>query len=398
MVLLTKINLNWSEKYRPKIVNNIISNKEQVNSLKKFILEKKPTIIYGPAGTGKTSSVYALANELNYEILEINASDQRNKDKIVDIVGSSSKQMSLFNTGKIILIDEIDGMAGNEDRGGIGALSQIINEAKHALVMTANDPYSQKLNELRKKCCMLEFKPIKIDDVFITLKAILDKEGVLYEEDTLRKLARKANGDLRAAINDAQTLTQGKKELINIDDVEEREKEETIFSALRTIFKSRDYNLIVNSLENTNMDLDECFLWLDENLPVEYKNSLELFRAYEAMSKADIYKKRIFREQYYRFLIYRNILMTAGIAFARNGNYPGFTPYKRTGRLLKIYIQNQKNMKKKAIAHKLGRYTHTSIKKTLNHSFDLLKILVKRDTIPKELNLSEEEIEYIKKL
>ena len=68
MVLLTKINLNWTERYRPKLTNGIIGNREQVNNLKKFILEKKPTILHGPAGTGKTSSVYALANELDYEI------------------------------------------------------------------------------------------------------------------------------------------------------------------------------------------------------------------------------------------------------------------------------------------------------------------------------------------
>ncbi len=398
MVLLNKISLNWTERYRPKTTTGIIGNNEQVNSLKKFILEKKPTLIHGPAGTGKTSSVYALANELNYEILEINASDQRNKDKVVEIIGSSSKQMSLFNKGKIILIDEVDGMAGNEDRGGVSALISLLGEAKHSIVMTANDPYSQKLNELRKKCCLVEFKAINNDDIFFILKVILDKEGVFYSEDILRKLARKSKGDLRAAISDAQTLTQGRKELLEIDSVEEREKAETIFNALRTIFKSRDYNLILNSLENTNVDLDECFLWLDENLPLEYKNSLELFKAYEAMSKADIYKRRIFREQYYRLLIYRNALMTAGVAFARNGNYPGFTAYRRTGRLLKIYINNMKNFKKKAIAEKLGNYTHTSTKKTLQNSFDLLKILVKRNIIPSELNLSEEEIEYLKKL
>ena len=158
MVLLTKVNLNWTEKYRPKTINNIIGNKESVNSLKKFILEKKPTILFGPAGTGKTSSVHVLASELNYEILEINASDQRNKDKILEIVGSSSKQLSLFNSGKIILIDEVDGIAGNEDRGGIAALNQVIKETKHSIILTANDPYSKKLSELRKKCCLVEFK------------------------------------------------------------------------------------------------------------------------------------------------------------------------------------------------------------------------------------------------
>ena len=397
MVLITKVNLNWTEKYRPKTINNIIGNKESVNSLKKFILEKKPTILFGPAGTGKTSSVHVLANELNYEILEINASDQRNKDKILEIVGSSSKQLSLFNSGKIILIDEVDGIAGNEDRGGIAALNQVIKETKHSIILTANDPYSKKLSELRKKCCLVEFKSIPVEEMYLTLKNILEKENVLYHEDILRKLARRSNGDLRGAVNDLQTLTQGKKELLEIDTVEEREKEETIFNALRTIFKSKDLNLILESFENTNVDLDECFLWLDENLPIEYKKPLDLQKAYNALSRADIFKKRIFREQYYRLLVYRSALMTAGIAFAKKDNYLGFTPYKRTTRLLKIFIQNMKNAKRNAIAEKLATYTHCSLKKTVQNNFSILKMLVKKNINPVELHLTEEEIEYIKK-
>ncbi|MEK6879187.1 MAG: replication factor C large subunit, partial [Nanoarchaeota archaeon] len=296
------------------------------------------------------------------------------------------------------LIDEVDGIAGNEDRGGIQALTNILKDTKHSIILTANDPYSKKLAELRKKCCLIEFNPINLENIFQTLKSILEKEQVLYDEDILRRLARKANGDLRAAVNDIQTLTQGKKELIEIDSVEEREKEETIFNALRTIFKSKDINMVLESFENTNLDLDECFLWLDENIPLEYKKHLDLSNAYSSLSKADIYKKRIFREQYYRLLVYRNALMTAGIAFAKKESYQGFTPYKRTTRILKMYIQKQKNLKKMAIAEKLAHLTHCSIKKTLQNNMPILKLLIKKNTIPKELNLTEEEIEYIKKL
>jgi len=398
LVLLTKINQNWTEKYSPKKQEDIVYNKEAVKNLKKFVLEKKPTIIYGQPGTGKTSSVYTLANDLNYEILEINASDQRNKEKIIEIIGNSSKQLSLFNKEKIILIDEVDGISGNEDRGGIQALTQVLKETKHSIILTANDPYSKKLVELRKKCCLIEFKPIPIEDIYESLKKILEKENILYDENILRKLARKSNGDLRASINDIQTLSQGKKELIEIDSVEEREKEQTIFNALRTVFKSKDINLILESFEDTNIDLDECFLWLDENLPIEYKNPLDLKNAYYSLSKSDIFKKRIFKEQYYRLLVYRNALMTAGIAFSKKENYSSFAQYKRTTRILKMYIQKQKNLKKIAIAEKLANFTHCSVKKTLENNFSILKILIKKEIIPKELNLTEEEIEYIKKI
>ena len=397
-MLLTKISQNWTDRYKPKRSSEIISNKEAIASVKKFVLEKKPVILYGPPGVGKTSAAYALASDLDYELLEINASDKRNKEQILQIIGNSAMQRSLFNKNKVILIDEIDGIAGNEDRGGVSALNQILKESRHAIIMTANDPYSQKLAELRKKCCLVEFKPVSTEEIFATLKKILERENISYEESILRKLARKSNGDLRAAINDAQALCQGKKELLEVDTVEEREKQENIFTALKTIFKSEDVNLILESFDNTNIELDECFLWLDENIPVEYKKPEDLNRAYEALSKSDIYKKRIFRNQYYRLLVYRKALMTAGIAFSRKQKYLGFSPYKRTARILKMWIQKQKNLKKRVIAEKLAHYTHCSVKKTLRNNMGLLKILVNKKIIPSELNLSEEEIEYIKKL
>ncbi|MBI2671895.1 replication factor C large subunit [Candidatus Woesearchaeota archaeon] len=397
-MLLTNLSQKWTERYQPKRSSEIISNKEAILSVKKFVLEKRPAILYGPPGVGKTSAAYALARDLDYEILEINASDKRNKEQILQIIGASAKQQSLFNKNKIILIDEIDGIAGNEDRGGVSALNEILKETKHAIIMTANDPFSQKLVELRKKCCLVEFKPVSTEEIFFTLKKILEKENITYDESILRKLARKSNGDLRAAINDAQTLSQGKKALLEVDTVEERQKQETIFTALKTIFKSEDLNLILESFDNTNIELDECFLWLDENIPLEYKKPEELKRAYEALSKSDIYKKRIFHNQYYRLLVYRKALMTAGIAFSKKQKYMGFSPYKRTTRILKMWIQKQKNLKKVVIAEKLAHYTHCSVKKTLGNSMSLLKTLVNKKIIPPELNLSEEEIDYIKKL
>src|SRR3989338_10761699 len=104
----------WTLKYAPKNAKEIIGQDDVIAKLKEFITNfkksrKKALIIYGPTGCGKTSVAYAIANEVNCEILETNASDVRNKEQIESVVGSASKQMSLFYRSKIILIDEIDG-------------------------------------------------------------------------------------------------------------------------------------------------------------------------------------------------------------------------------------------------------------------------------------------------
>ena len=118
-------------KYKPKSLNDIVGQDNAISKLKKAVKEKKAILVYGVSGIGKSSSVHALAKELNYEILEINASDYRNKEQINEKVGSSARQASLFSKGKIILIDEIDGL-NSKDRGAITEIVSILNESGHA--------------------------------------------------------------------------------------------------------------------------------------------------------------------------------------------------------------------------------------------------------------------------
>ena len=88
-------------KYKPKSLNEIIGQDNAISKLRKAVNEKKPALIYGVPGIGKSSSVYALAKDVGYEIIEVNASDYRNKEQIDEKVGGSAKQASLFSKGKI---------------------------------------------------------------------------------------------------------------------------------------------------------------------------------------------------------------------------------------------------------------------------------------------------------
>ena len=79
-------------------------------------------------------------------------------------------------------------------------------------------------------------------------------------------------------------------------------------------------------------DLDESFLWLEENLPKEYEGK-DLERAFDCLSRADVFKGRIRRWQHWRFLVYINDLMTAGIALSKDEKYKkviSYTPQKRS--------------------------------------------------------------------
>ena len=121
-------------KYKPKKTDEIIGQDIAIKKLKNFVVNfkkqrKNAALIYGPSGVGKTISVHALANELDLEILEVNASDVRNAEQINSLIGSAVGQMSLFSKGKIILVDEIDGLSGTKDRGGLQAIIRLIEKS-----------------------------------------------------------------------------------------------------------------------------------------------------------------------------------------------------------------------------------------------------------------------------
>src|SRR3989344_3959348 len=138
-------------KYKPKTLKEIYGQDLAIKKLKANVLKKTPTLLHGDVGTGKTSSVYALANELQYEILELNSSDFRNKEQINSIIGGAIQQQSLFKKGKIILVDELDGISGTKDRGGLQALMKLIPEIRTSLVLVSNDIWDNKFSTLRKK-------------------------------------------------------------------------------------------------------------------------------------------------------------------------------------------------------------------------------------------------------
>jgi len=396
-------------KYQPKKTDEIIGQDTAIRKLKDFVINfkkqrKNAALIYGPSGVGKTISVHALANDLDLEILEVNASDVRNADQINSMIGSAVSQMSLFSKGKIILVDEVDGLSGMKDRGGLLAIIKLIEKSSFPLILTITNPWDYKFNKLRRKTEMIEFTPLDYSNIFKILKKICDDEKIKYDEMILKGLARRAGNDARAAINDLETLTIEAKEFTkkSLEELGERNQQDTILNALFKIFKTTDPKVAIGAFENVKENLDEQLLWLDENLPKEYTKPEDLANAYDKLSKSDVFNRRIKRWQYYRFLVYINALITAGIAVSKKEKYKTHVQYKPTGKLLKLWWAKQKSMKKKAIAERIAEKTHSSKKEVIKNTLPHLQATFKknknfRDELINELGLSKEEAEWLRK-
>ena len=396
----------WVEKYRPKTFLEIKGQDASVMQVKKFLesfnlgklttRSKRALLLYGPPGTGKTTVAYVIANSINAEIFELNASDLRNKSKLNAVLRPAIEQQSLVKKNKIILVDEADGISA-VDRGGLSELIALISSTSYPIIITANDAWNKKLSSLRQKCEMVPLKEIDYNTIQRLLFEILRKEGLFIKQDIIKSIAIKARGDIRAAINDVQAISKitDPAELENLK-FDERNKETDIFNALKMVFKGKPTLETLRVFDSVNMPLDEIILWIEENIPKEYYGK-ELEKAYNELSKVDVFKGRIYRKQHWRFLIYENALLSFGISAVKDQIKTGFTSYKRPSRILKIWMNNQRTAKKKTICQKYAQLVHIGKKRAMNE-FPILKEIIKsHPDIQQELKLDEDELAYLNK-
>jgi len=384
------------EKYRATSFKEIkgqdIVIQEVITFFKTFPM-KKALILNGPVGVGKTCMALALAKKFNLELFELNASDLRNRSKLDEVLKPATAQKSLFKKGKLILMDEADGITAS-DRGGLPELLVLIEKTQHPIIITANDIWQRKFNLLRKKCHLINLKELKDEIVLEILIDVLEKEKIPDPEinlQTINIIAKKSRGDIRAALNDLQTILELGQEAYISEEIE-REKQESIFNALKNVFQNPTDKTTISVFNNTKLDLNEILLWIEENIPLEYKGKA-LAKAYDSLSKADLFKGRIYRQQYWRFLVYQNFFLSAGISASTKLKNKKFIKYKKPSRILKIWISNQKNAKKKSITIKYAKLTHMSKKKANKESFLFPFILNQQAQI--RLDLDEKEQKWL---
>jgi replication factor C large subunit len=337
--------------------------KASLDALKAFVQgARKPgqlALLYGPQGSGKTSMVHALAKDLGLELLEVNASDVRNESSIKEVLGPALMNRSLLSpAGKIILFDEVDGLSGTNDRGGLGAILTLAKDTTFPIVMTANDPWESKFSDLRKRSVMINARALAYTSIVPVLRRIANEEGLQYDDVALQALARRAGGDLRAAITDMQTLGEIVS-VAKVDSIDQRDVKGNILDAVRIVLKTRDPKVARDVLDTLKEDIDEIFLWMDENLPKEYRKPEDLDRAYHLLATADVFRGRITRWQHWRFLVYCYDLLGPGIALAKSEKYDGFVQVAPTQRILMRW--RSKSATRDSIIKKVAREQHISI-------------------------------------
>ena len=316
-----------------KIHNRNVPEKQQKEEIE-IPPDKAAVLLEGQAGIGKTSIVYALANDLNMEVIETNASDTRTRDTLEKRLKETTKSRGIMDfvvqtREKLILIDEIDGLYGNKDRGAVPAIITLIQKTQFPIIMCSNE-YKQNLSSLYNKIRRFEVHPLAKAEVIKIAKNILKKEGIKgLNESDLEVIAEKNGGDLRGVINDLQGICQGKeKSDLKLLVALKRDSNEEIFALIRDLFQKVSTLREARDLtDKSDVDYNFLYKWVSENLPTFIKQNENLANAYDNLSLADEIFGRIRKNMFWSLLPYFYDLFAGGVVIS--GNAPKTQGFRR---------------------------------------------------------------------
>lgn len=373
--------MDWTEKYRPESLDEIRGNNKARDTLQEWATtwdeHTDAAIVYGPPGIGKTSAAHALANDFEWDVIELNASDQRTADVIEKVAGEAARSGTLTggNSGqKLVLLDEADNIHGNHDRGGSQAITKLVKESSQPMVLIANEFYDMS-NTLRRNCEDIEFQEVGARSIKPVLRDICNREGIEYDDAAIADLAEKNSGDLRSAVNDLQALAQTDKRLSTDDIVTgERDRKEGLFDFLDELIKTASAKEARDASMSVDETPDSLINWIDDNMPKDYRGE-ELSMAYEFLSNADKWLGRVQETQNYSYWKYAGDNMTAGVAASRNGDKSGWTRYGPPSYWSKLGRSKGKRKKRDYIAQKIGEVSGTSMATARNEVMPYLALM-----------------------
>ena len=311
----------WVEKYRVREFDSFFGNEKSrllvINWLKKWIKGTKPLLIIGPPGTGKTSFVKSLAKLLDLDLIELNASDLRNKINLETIINPILINNSIFGKRMLLFLDEVDGISGRDDYGGMPFLSNILKNADVPIIMASNSK-SNKMKDIIKNSKVVEFRPLSSFASYMLLQNVMRLERKHLESSEQFKIISQSRGDARTLLNTLQAKLEGE---VNSDGNTGTELsiEECInkFFTLTDISQAKQL-LITSSIRYstpkygfTSEERSKDFLnALYTSIVSSERNiqSDDLANMLEKLSEIDLFVNRIYEKRNWSLLRYANDL------------------------------------------------------------------------------------------
>lgn len=358
----------WVESSRPRTVEELIGNEEArlaiIKWLAEWVIGSKPLLLLGPPGVGKTTVVQALSFQFDYDLIEMNASDTRNREILLNRIIPAFKNTSLLEKKMLLFLDEVDGISGRQDIGGIEYLVSVLKAPTIPVIMAANSR-DTKIRDLAKISKVIEFEPIHPRLLLLYINHILKKHNVTLSPEDKFSIVRSSNGDVRALLNNAQSISAGydayKEDSFDVDiksavnlffsclSAEEAKK---ILSRTDAVYidprfgissdeRRRDIvNALFSSILSSRIDISILAIMLD------------------ILSKIDVLVGRMGTNRQWSLLKYFDTLIAYGLFYISRNKAIKYSQYNMAWPLMGPILARGQSLKK--LAGDLAQAAHTS--------------------------------------
>ena len=383
----------WSEKYRPQRMTELVGNEDSrklfLEWFQKWRKGTKPLLIVGPPGTGKTTLANLASRDFGYDMIGLNASDVRNKKNIQEILEPVLGNQTVLGE-PMIFIDEVDGIHGRSDYGGVEALINILKEATIPIILAANYDKSDKMKKIKKAVTTIYTRPLSPRLLRLYLNMILEKESAKINPGNLIKLISESNGDIRSLINSAQALATGFEPLM-----EKSFESLDVENGINAFYKAKSINEARVVLYSMRIDPREKINAFYSSIISSGVSNLELDESLQIISDADILFGRIMKTQEWRLLRYLDAIL---LNLYKKDSVVRYSRYNLSWPVLNRIRWD--GSKLKSIASNLSKKLHISSSTFATFYLPYILFCMKNDSLELEFDeayseLIEKEIELL---
>jgi replication factor C large subunit len=327
----------WSDVYRPTNIHDLVGNEAARISITKWLIKwvdgTKPIFLIGPPGVGKTTIVKALAYQYGYDLIEMNASDTRNKTILTETIIPILKNRSLVAEKTLLFLDEIDGISGRQDTGGIESLLALIKEPTVPIILASNNK-DTKLKGLANFCKVVEFDRVHSSLLLLYLNHILELEEKNMEFKDKAVVIKNANGDIRSLLNIAQAKMSGYDSTRDLSSGIDISQAIANFSTSPTIDDAKQIMMNVDggytdprfgqSAEDRRKDILYAFFSSLLNSEIELGKMAE---ALNVISKCDLIVGRAFKNRHWALMKYLHNILSYALFYTLSGQKIKYSQY-----------------------------------------------------------------------